>query len=448
MSFMAGHATRDLAEVAAEASRRTGIDFSGARGPWLRSAVQRAVHDYRGDVLVDALEDDAVFARFCDDVTVKESFFFREPARLDLVSRIVLPTLAEKPGVMSVWSAGCAAGQEAYSLAARLRGSLLAGRYRILGTDLSTAAVAEAQAGVYTRWSMRGVDDAAVARYFTVTPSGFRVKDDIRADVSFARHNLLTPAPRPVGGFDLIFCRNVLIYLTPPAIEQVVRRLVDALASGGWLVTSASDPLLDDVEGLEAVLTEHGLAYRRAGDAAPPVPAPTAGTSRPVWRRTTEPRVARTSARSPLPPPPNAPAPADLLTEGERALQLADSRCAHDAASRVLAGGTREHAAAAHALLVQAFAGAGDLERAVDASAQAVTAFPMDAGLRQLQAVVLLEAGRVPQAAAAARTALYLDPGLAPAHLVLGRCQDLMGDARAAGRSRRAALRLLDVAAP
>ena len=429
-----------LDALVAEASRRTGVDFSGARGPSLLAALQRAVGGPASTVTAEALQDDDVFQRFCDDVTVRESFFFRERSRLDLVTRVALPALVTRPGSLSVWSAGCAGGQEAYSLAALLRAAGLAGRYRVLGTDLSPAAVAEAQAGVYTRWSLRGVDDATVARYFTVTRSHFRVKDDLRADVSFARHNLLEAAPAPTGGFDLVFCRNVLIYLTPEATRQAVRRLVDALAPGGWLVTSASDPLLDRVDGLEAVLTEHGLAYRRTG--APPVPPLPPRAAAPP-RHLGPGRSGRVRAAD---PPLRLQTPAELLAEGERALQLGDPSRAETTARQVLA--VSEHAPAARALLVQALAGTGRLDEARQAAEAATAALPMDAGLRHLHAVVLLESGLVEEAAAAARTALYLDPDLAPALLVLTRCHDLLGNVEAAERTRRAAARLLRTTAP
>lgn len=441
----AGRADSDHVEdVVAEATRRTGIDFSGSRGSWLRSVVQRAV-GASGDQDVDPLRDDELFRRFCDEVTVQESFFFREPARLDLVARVVLPGLATRPGPVSVWSAGCAAGQEAYTVAALLREAGLAGRYRVLGTDLSPAAVAEAREGVYTRWSLRGVDDALVARYFTVARSGFRVRDELREGVSFEQRNLLDEPPVPPGGFDLVLCRNVLIYLTPEATRHAVRNIASSLAPDGWLVTSASDPLLDDVDGITAAVTEQGLAYRRA-DAPAPSPKPSPHV-RPRDRRVPAPERRR-PARARTVAPAESPAAEPMLGQGERALHLADHGAAEAAARRVLAGGGDENPAAAHCVLVQALAGSGQTDAARQAADAAVAAFPLEAPLRHLQAVVLLDSGLPAEAAAAARNALYLDPDLAAAHFVLARSQELLGNLPAADRSRRTALRLVAEAAP
>ena len=430
-----------LEDVVADASRRTGIDFSGSRGPALRAAVERATGSpgsLPGLERVDRLRDDAVFRRFCDDVTVRESFFFREPTRLELVTRVLLPVLATRSNALSLWSAGCAGGQEPYTLAAVLRGAGLRGRYRVLGTDLSSAAVSEAQQGVYTRWSLRGLDDAAMRRYFTVTRSGFRVRDELREGVSFVQHNLLDEPPEAPGGFDLVFCRNVLIYLTPAAMREAVRRLTSALAPDGWLVTSASDPLLDEVDGLEAVPTEHGLAYRRAGAQLPSLPAPPAVVRpRPPTRAVAR-RPARAAAMRAA-----APVPEAALAEGERALQLADHRGAEAAARHVLAEAAHEDPPAAHSLLVQALAGAGRTEAARQAADAAVAAFPLDPALRHLQAVVLLASALPAEAVGAARNALYLNPDLAEAHFVLARSHELLGNLPAAERSRRAALRLL-----
>jgi chemotaxis protein methyltransferase CheR len=432
-----------LGAVLVEASRRTGISFAGTRGAWLaeglRAAFARGETD--GRRWDEVFADDGVFVRLCDKVTVQESFFLRERSRFELLKQAILPAIGELDRPLRVWSAGCAAGEEAYSLGIVLRDAGYARRCRVVGTDLSASAIATAKTGVYSRWSLRGLSDSEVSRYFTHEGSQFRLRDDLRADVAFARHNLLDPAPTADGRFDVIFCRNVLIYLTPDALHQVVHELAAALVPGGWLVTSASDPLLDDVAALEPVLTGHGLAYRRrAAD------RPAAAQPRPAQAATQRSDRGRPRARLARVQPAPADSPAAATTElqlerAERALLRAQP---HE--TEAIARGLLESSPSgpAHALLIQALAAGGDLTRARAAAELACRAFPLDGQLRYLHAVVLLELGLPEEAVRAAREAAYLDPELAEAHLVLARGHELLGHDDAAQRSRRAGLRLIE----
>ena len=431
-----------LGAMIAETSRRTGISFAGTRGAWLAEGLRVAVEsgETGGRSGGEVLADDRLFVRLCDKVTVQESFFLRERSRFELLTQAILPAIGELDRPLRVWSAGCAAGEEAYSLGIVLREAGYARRYRVVGTDLSASAIATAKTGVYSRWSLRGLSDSEVAHYFTHEGSQFRLRDDLRADVALARHNLLDPAPTAEGPFDVIFCRNVLIYLTPDAMRHVVHEMAAALAPGGWLVTSASDPLLDDVAALEPVLTGHGLAYRRrAADrpaAARPRPAQVA------TRRAETGPPAHRATRKPLRADPSAAPTTELqLERGERALLAAQPREAEAIARRLLESSP---SGPAHALLIQALAAVGDLAAARAAALLACHAFPVDSRLRYLHAVVLLELGLPEEAVRAARAAVYLDPGLAEAHLVLARAHELLGDDDAARRSRRAGLRLVE----
>ena len=435
-----------LDAVIAEASRRTGISFAGARGAWLAEGLRAALggDEAGGRWLDEVLVDDGLFSRLCDHVTVQESFFFREPSRFDLLRQAILPGIGDLDRPLRVWSAGCAAGEEAYSLGIVLRDAGYGGRYRVVGTDLSASAIATALGGVYNRWALRGLPDGEVTRYFSLERAGFHLRDELRADVSFVRRNLLDPAPIAEGQFDVIFCRNVLIYLTPTAIRAAVQEMAAALVPGGWLVTSASDPLLDDVAALEPVLTRHGLAYRRR------VPGSAAQTQP---RRTLEALRRADAARHSGTAATPKPAPAQLtvgaaavstdeqLVRAERALQCAQPRRAEAIALRLL---EMTPSAQAHALLIQAMAAGGEMTRASVAAQTACRAFPLDGRLRYLHAVVLLELGHPEEAVCAAREAVYLEPGLAEAHLVLSRSHHLLGHDDAAQRSRRAGLRLLE----
>ena len=442
-AVVAGATDAVLDAAIAEASRRTGINFAGTRGAWLAEGLRVALASCEtdGPRRDEVLADDGLFVRLCDQVTVQESFFLRERSRFDLLRQAILPGISELDRPLRVWSAGCAAGEEAYSLGIVLRDAGYAGRYRVVGTDLSASAIATAETGVYSRWSLRGLSASEVARYFRPEGKGFRLRDELRRDVAFARRNLLDPAPTTEGEFDVIFCRNVLIYLTPVALRQVVQEMAAALVPGGWLVTSASDPLLDDVAALEPVLTRHGLAYRRRVPDRPASPQP-----RPVLPALRTAHV----GRAPVDPPGMKRVTTDAravastdeqLTRAERALQSAQPRAAEAIALGLLES---TPSGPAHALLIQALAACGEMVRARAAAVVACRAFPLDGRLRYLSAVVLLELGCPEASVSAAREAVYLDPALAEAHLVLARGHELLGHDDAAERCRRAGLRLIE----
>lgn len=433
---------------------RAGLSFSGSRGRWLRVIVESTIPE-PGDGSPDASggpdDEDALFERLCEALTVQESFFFREHSKLALLTDHVLPGYADRDRPIRVWSAGCAAGQEAYTLAMLLADNGHAGHYDILGTDLSPEAVAAAKRATYGRWSMRGVDAATVADHFEVSDEGYRVAQRYRERVRFAQHNLLEPMPPGTAPFDVIMCRNVLIYLTPEAVRRAAEAFSRALVPGGWLILGVSDPILDPVPGLQQVATRHGLAYRRL-DAEPvgeePVIAGTSGAAAERESRTAVRRTRRIRPRAPDPPRRAAGVGrvgqaevSELVEAAERALELGKP-----AEAAALAGEAVERAPGhcpAHRALIQGLAEDGRLDQAAAAAARAMSAFPADALVRNLCAVVLLEQGQLLEAAALARQAVYLDPDLAVAHLVLARAREGLGDDRAASRARRNARQLL-----
>lgn len=436
--------------VASYVARRTGLSFTGSQERRLRQALLEtlptiAAVSQRAHVLTEE-----VFDQLCEALTIQESYFFREPAKLADLRDHVLAGARDRRTPLRVWSAGCATGEEAYTLAALCLEAGLEGHYQVLGTDLSQAAVEAARAGSYSRWSVRGMAEPRLDELFEHVGSRYRVRDHLRHNVAFEQHNLLDPRPDAWGRFDLVVCRNVLIYFTPEAARAAITALSRAVAPGGWLVLGASDPLADDHPELEPVVTAQGLVYRRRD---PDATEPVRRSSRPVAQ--TPERPPRRSARKPTEagrpprrlvrtaPAGTRPDPdvADLVGAAERALTTARPGEAEDHVRAVLrvAPGDR----AAHRLLVQALAEQRRVGEAVTAAEQAVARFPDDAEIRHLHAVVLLERGDAGGAVLAARQAVYLDPGLAPAHLVLARAHDLLGNHGAAQRARRHGRRLL-----
>lgn len=409
--------------VADYVTTRAGLAFAGARETSLRESLDRAL-EAEPTLATVPLESDA-FARLCDFLTVQESFFFREPAKLVLLRDRLLGKRSDaRP--LRVWSAGCAAGEEAYTLAAVLHAAGFAGRYTVLGTDLSGAAVAAAREATYGPWALRDLDDREVSRIFTREDHEFRVRSHLRRGVEFLQHNLLEPLPPEVGTFDVVFCRNLLIYLTPDAVTRAASMLAASLAPGGWLVTGVSDPVLDHVGGLETVLTAQGVAYQRAiarpRESPQPAPAPAPLESPATGVATRPARGSSVDA-------------GELLARADHALRKAQPRAAERLARRVLVAVPRSREA--HCLLVLALGQAGMLAESLEAAATAVAMFPADGNVHHLYAVMLLESGDVAGAMKAATRAVQLAPDLPSAHLLLARSHELLGHVDEARSSRR-----------
>jgi len=219
-----------------------------------------------------ARTDPQLARRLKDYLTVNVSAFFRDPEKYTYLKESVLPELRQRRGALRVWSAGCGEGQETYSLAILLA-ELPApgGSHYILGTDFDADAIARAQAGgPYAPEEVAYVASDYLERYFTPTSEGYRIRDDLRARVHFRQHNLLI---EPFGGpFDLIACRNVIIYFEPDIRQMLYRRFYDALIEGGVFFVGGTEI----VSSAEAIgFQPIGVSfYRRGLDRDGAIPGP------------------------------------------------------------------------------------------------------------------------------------------------------------------------------
>lgn len=402
-----------------------------------------------------ALLDDLV-----GEITVGETYFFREPQQFAVLRNEVIPALLSRrprDRLLRIWSAGCATGEEPYTLAIVLREQGLEGAAHIVATDLSRAALAAARQSLYTRWSLRGVSDQVIRTHFEPVGQRFELVPALREAVEFRYLNLAVDAypslATGIWGMDLILCRNVLIYFDAGTVAQVARRLIDSLSDDGWLLLGASDPPLGDLVTCDVVVTDAGLAYRRPGRGAiqprvmvgvPPglaVPPPPAVLA---LEQALPPRVPLPvrALASPVPEQEASGGAADAA----RSYAERDYERAADLAGRVVQRDGSDPAP--WIVLVRALANRGDLAAAGRACARALERHQSAAELVYLHAVLLSEAERHAAAAAAARRALYLDRGLVVAHLALGGALARLGDANGARRAFRNAERLLTAMPP
>jgi chemotaxis protein methyltransferase CheR len=202
--------------------------------------------------------DQAATEALAEHAEVGETFFWRHPEGL----RQLAAELAARPGPLRAWSAGCATGEEPYSLAVAL---LEAGRDgpddRILATDLSARALARARAGRFETRALRHLPVALQARWFHVEGQVAQIDRRAAALVEFRRHNLLTPPPP--GPFAAIACRNVVIYFEPEVAVAALRRLAGALEPGGLLLLGPVELPLGAGLGLEELEADGATLLRR-----------------------------------------------------------------------------------------------------------------------------------------------------------------------------------------
>lgn len=196
-----------------------------------------------------------------------ETYFFRDRAPFDLLARAALPKLAQRRAQakrLTIWSAGCSTGQEAYSLAMLFAEDPVkwtGWTIDILGTDVSETVVRRAREGRYSQFEVqRGLGINQMIRWFEETDDGWRAVEPLRRNVRFQVQNLLEAPPHP-GTFDIVLCRNVLLYLNSERRAQVFERIANAMAPDGYLMLGAGETVIGQTRRFEADPESRGL-YR------------------------------------------------------------------------------------------------------------------------------------------------------------------------------------------
>jgi len=238
----------------------SGLDFSDYRDRLLMRRIlshMKSKGISNTDVYLEWLEANGCeFENLVEALTVKYTMFFRDPPIFDLIYRKVLPALTErkrrtKMQLVRAWSAGCASGEEAYSLAILLwtfmqrQGDLDA---VVIGTDIDLGHLGKARHGEFSSECMDAVRAHAKSRFFVQKEGKFQVAPHIRSMVRFKLHDLVTDPP--LMGTDLIFCRNVLMYFKESLQKRIIRKFYDALDEGGILVLGKVEGLLGETGNL------------------------------------------------------------------------------------------------------------------------------------------------------------------------------------------------------
>ncbi len=193
-------------------------------------------------VLGEALAPDrALQSQLLSYLTIHVSEFFRDPRFFDDL-RLLLPQLPQPPHTVRAWSAGCSIGAEPYSLAMLLEEERPGQHYQILATDIDERSLDLARRGVYREEDLRQVDPLRRTRYFSPDGKGYRIRPDLQQEITFRHHDLLRD-PYP-DEQDLVLFRNVAIYFTEQAKEQVMQRITRSLAPGGILMVGSTEAIL------------------------------------------------------------------------------------------------------------------------------------------------------------------------------------------------------------
>lgn len=256
-----------------------------------------SLEDYR--IFLAGRQASEEWEEFARAFTSGETFFFRDHGQFDLLRLRLLPELIGQhrhDKTLRLWSAGCASGEEVYSLA-MLVDMLLPQRDEwdilILGTDIDSAAIAKARRAQYGKWSFRMVPPEIQQRYFdpqSTTPQSFMLDERIRRMVTLRVSNLVSePFPDPASelhDMDLILCRNVFIYFDSPAATAVAAKFAATLREDGYLLTAHTELTGHQAPELESRLFAEGVVYRRrvrvAGEISCPYPSPDGTTSHPT----------------------------------------------------------------------------------------------------------------------------------------------------------------------
>jgi chemotaxis protein methyltransferase CheR len=269
---VASHA--QWAEVRAFLTARTGMSLSG---PQVRRLDERLAARGRGLtphqylMFLKSPSGEAELEELIAAVVVHKTDLFRDEVQLEAFrAQVLLPLVDRSHRPLRVWSAGCATGEEVATLLVLLAEAGADPGSTVLGTDICAGALQRAQQLGFTPEQLRRVPPKSRERYFSGTGNAWSLAPHLRERASFQLHNLMDrPYPAPPGGlgFDVIFCRNVLIYFTPDAFQQTVEALATSLAPGGTLVLSASEPLLKVPPSLRVLRGESAFFYVRADGA-------------------------------------------------------------------------------------------------------------------------------------------------------------------------------------
>jgi chemotaxis protein methyltransferase CheR len=209
----------------------------------LTSLYQKKGYNSFNDFFQALAGDTHLMNEFLDRMTINVSEFYRNAKRWEVLERSIFPELLSKNPSPRIWSAACSTGEEPYTIAMVLSRHMPLSRIQIHATDIDENVIAKAKLGIYSDRALSEVPEEMVKKYFRQEGAFFKVSEEIKKTVSFKKQNLLAD---PFGGpFDLIVCRNVLIYFTEEAKENLYKKFSAALKPGGILFVGSTEQIFN-----------------------------------------------------------------------------------------------------------------------------------------------------------------------------------------------------------
>lgn len=398
-------------------------------------ALQDAIEEVGGDdlgALARALESSdtssPAWQAILRALMIGETYFFRQRAQLSWLRQTVLPDLMKRhSNGITIWSAGCATGEEVYSIAVTVYENTTPAMRRninLIGSDINRTALDTARRGLYRDWSFRHTDPNFKDYYFEKVENGLQIKSFIRQMVTFTPNNLLTTTP--INKLDVISCCNVLLYLHENAVRQVEDHFFETLTPGGWLLLGQAETVHTNRERWLTHLYPGGIAYQK--------PLETSGRSRIVYHQT-QPQQRVTAA----------PVEANPRSMYDEAVELLRTKQADEAESilrEILA--TQINDAKAHILLGCILANRRQINDAHVELDVALNHNPMQADAHYLKGLLYLESHQQAAAEEAFKSALYCHKGHPLTAVMLGNLYAQSGAPDKARRVWKAALENLD----
>ncbi len=222
--------------------------------------------------VVRARREERLIAQLVDVMTTNETFFFRDKTPFEHLKDAIFPVLAQarRGSRIRIWCAGCSTGQESYSIAMMLdQNPALTGGVpvEIVATDISDRCLERARQGLFTQFEVqRGLPIQMLMHYFTQQDDHWRISERLRQMVSFRKLNLMDTSYN-LGRFDIVFCRNVLVYFDGPTKTEVMDRVADTMNPGGFLLLGATESIVGMSQSFDATQDRRGL-YKLASRAS------------------------------------------------------------------------------------------------------------------------------------------------------------------------------------
>lgn len=236
---------RDFLHFIASVKKMTGIDLALYKEAQMKRRLT-SLRMKRGYSTFAAYfeaisKDKELFYEFLDRMTINVSEFFRNPGRWEVLENKILPRLTQESRKLKCWSAACSTGEEPYTLTLILLRKQYIRDASLLATDIDEGAIAKAKQGVYTERSLQDTPKELIDKYFAKDSLSYRISPEVKNHVTFKKHNLL--ADPFDTGFDLIICRNVMIYFTEEAKHELYHKFSQALRPGGVLFVGSTEQI-------------------------------------------------------------------------------------------------------------------------------------------------------------------------------------------------------------